>query len=51
MGATGDDETEVITGAAEGDQVVTTNLSRLRDGLKVQILPKDKDAFSGSDEQ
>ena len=51
VGATGDDETEVITGVAEGDQVVTTNLSRLRDGLKVQILPKDKDDFSGSDEQ
>jgi len=36
-GAKGDSQVEILSGLAEGEQVAVTNMSRLRDGLTVQV--------------
>jgi HlyD family secretion protein len=49
LGAVGDDEVEILDGLTEGDAVATTNLSRLRSGIKVMPLSEDSSAGDGSD--
>lgn len=43
LGLINDDSMEILSGASEGDQVAITNISRLRDGMEVEIT-------SGGDE-
>lgn len=43
-GAKGDTQVEILSGLTEGDQVAVTNLSRLRDGVTVQVeAPSDEE--------
>lgn len=37
LGLINDDSMEILSGASEGDQVAITNISRLRDGMEVEI--------------
>jgi len=40
-GAKGDDQVEILSGLQEGEQVAVSNISRLRDGLTVQVDSSD----------
>ena len=43
LGINNDTEVEIIDGINEGEVVVLDNLSRLRDGIKVQIDKTEED--------
>lgn len=44
VGASGDDDVEILSGLSEGEKIATDNLSRLRDGLKINPLADGSDA-------